>query len=326
MAQVINTNIASLNAQRNLNKSQGSLATSLQRLSSGMRINSAKDDAAGLAISERFTAQIRGLNQAARNANDGISLAQTAEGALGEVTNNLQRIRELAVQSANATNSSSDRVAMQQEVSQLIAEIERVSVQTNFNGVKLLDGSFTAQKFQVGANVGETITIDKVIDSTKSGLGLDGTEAKLQANSSKITGELATGALKINGTAVAATTSDAKAIATAISTLTGITATASAATLSVGTFTAQAASTAGATSIKITVDGTDIQVSNTGGGAISAADLDSTLAGLGGSGVLNADTSYTGSFAGGDLIFTKSDGSTIKMVTSSAGSAGVAEQ
>src|SRR5690606_11301669 len=140
MAQVINTNIASLNAQRNLNRSQGTLNTSLQRLSSGMRINSAKDDAAGLAISERFTSQIRGLNQAVRNSNDGISLSQTAEGALGEVTNNLQRIRELAVQSANATNSTSDRAAMQQEVSQLIAEIDRVATQTNFNGVNLLDG------------------------------------------------------------------------------------------------------------------------------------------------------------------------------------------
>ncbi|KAF0188094.1 MAG: flagellin, partial [Gammaproteobacteria bacterium] len=138
MAQVINTNIASLNAQRNLSKSQATLGTSLQRLSSGMRINSAKDDAAGLAISERFTAQIRGLNQAVRNSNDGISLAQTAEGALGEVTNNLQRVRELAVQSVNATNSASDRSAMQQEVSQLISEIDRVAGQTNFNGVNLL--------------------------------------------------------------------------------------------------------------------------------------------------------------------------------------------
>lgn len=168
MAQVINTNIASLNAQRNLNRSQGMLATSLQRLSSGLRINSAKDDAAGLAISERFTAQIRGLNQAARNANDGISLSQTAEGALGEVTNNLQRIRELAVQSANATNSASDRQAMQKEVSQLIAEIDRVATTANFNGVQLLDGSFTSQKFQVGANVGETIIVDSVVNATCS--------------------------------------------------------------------------------------------------------------------------------------------------------------
>ena len=123
MPQIINTNIPSLTSQRNLNSSQNDVAISLQRLSSGLRINSAKDDAAGLAISERFTAQIRGLNQAARNANDGISLAQTAEGDLAQITNNLQRIRELAVQSANATNSASDRVALQEEVSELIAEI-----------------------------------------------------------------------------------------------------------------------------------------------------------------------------------------------------------
>src|SRR5919204_3336783 len=135
MAQVINTNVMALNAQRNLTTSQGQLATALQRLSSGLRINSAKDDAAGLAISERFTTQIRGLNQAARNANDGISLAQTAEGALGSISDNLQRMRELAVQSANATNSASDRAALQQEVAQLKSEIDRVATQTQFNGI-----------------------------------------------------------------------------------------------------------------------------------------------------------------------------------------------
>ncbi|MFA5531351.1 MAG: flagellin [Thiohalomonadaceae bacterium] len=160
MPQIINTNIMSLNSQRNLNTSQTALQTSLQRLSSGLRINSAKDDAAGLAISERFTTQIRGLNQAMRNANDGISLAQTAEGALSEVNNNLQRIRELAVQSVNATNSASDRAALDQEVQQRIAEIERIASQTNFNGQKILDGSFGTAAFQVGANVGETITLN----------------------------------------------------------------------------------------------------------------------------------------------------------------------
>src|SRR5215831_15375821 len=159
MALVINTNVMSLNAQRNITNSSSSLATALQRLSSGLRINSAKDDAAGLAISERFTSQIRGLNQAARNANDGISLAQVAEGALGSVDSNLQRMRELAVQSANSTNSASDRAALQQEVAQLITEIDRVATQTQFNGLNLLDGTFTAQQFQVGANAGQTITI-----------------------------------------------------------------------------------------------------------------------------------------------------------------------
>ena len=159
MSSVINTNVASLNAQRNLTTSQSSLATSLQRLSSGLRINSAKDDAAGLAISDRFTTQIRGLNQASRNANDAISLAQTAEGALAEVSSNLQRIRELTVQSLNATNSASDRAALQLEVTQRLAEIDRISSQTTFNGRKLLDGSFGLAEFQVGANVGETIGV-----------------------------------------------------------------------------------------------------------------------------------------------------------------------
>lgn len=159
MPQVINTNIASLNAQRNLNETQGDANTALERLSSGLRINSAKDDAAGLAISERFTAQINGLNQAVRNANDGISLAQVTEGALGESANSLQRIRELAIQSANATNSQSDRDALQAEVSQLKEEIDRIATQTEFNGLRVLDGSYTDQQYQVGANANQTIGI-----------------------------------------------------------------------------------------------------------------------------------------------------------------------
>jgi len=171
MPQIINTNIASLNAQRNLNASQNSLATSLQRLSSGLRINSAKDDAAGLAIASRFSAQINGLNQAARNANDGISLAQTAEGSLGVISDNLQRIRELAVQSRNATNSASDRAALNAEAQQLKSEIDRVAGNTSFNGVKLLDGSFQSQVFQVGANQGETISIDQIVNASSASLG-----------------------------------------------------------------------------------------------------------------------------------------------------------
>jgi len=157
--QVINTNISSLNSQRNLNTSQGSLATSLQRLSSGLRINSSKDDAAGLAIADRMTSQIRGINQASRNANDGISLSQVAEGALGETNNILQRIRELAIQSSNATNSASDRLALQSEVNQLISEMDRISNTTSFNGLKLLDGNFNAQTFQVGAEANQTISV-----------------------------------------------------------------------------------------------------------------------------------------------------------------------
>jgi flagellin len=158
MTATINTNVNSLTAQRNLTASQSSLTTSIQRLSSGLRINSAKDDAAGLSISERFSSQIRGLNQAARNANDGISLSQTAEGALGASSGILQRIRELAVQSANATNSASDRAALNQEVSQLGAELNRIAQTTQFNGQNLLDGSFATADFQVGANAKQTIT------------------------------------------------------------------------------------------------------------------------------------------------------------------------
>ncbi len=157
MPQIINTNVMSLNAQRNLNRSQSALQTSLQRLSSGLRINSAKDDAAGLAISERFTAQIRGLTVAARNANDGISLSQVAEGALNEIGSILQRIRELAVQSANATNSRSDRQALQAEVSQLTAELDRIAKSAEFNGQKILDGTFGTALFQIGANPNQTI-------------------------------------------------------------------------------------------------------------------------------------------------------------------------
>ncbi len=171
MSLFINTNIASLNAQRNLANNGTSLSTSLQRLSSGLRINSAKDDAAGLAISDRFTTQINGLNQAVQNANDGISLAQTAEGALQEVTNNLQRIRQLAVQSANATNSASDRQALDSEVQQRIAEINRIATQTSFNNQNVLDGTFGNAVFQVGANVGQTITVGLSTSSKTNAIG-----------------------------------------------------------------------------------------------------------------------------------------------------------
>ncbi len=159
MPQIINTNISSLTAQRNLNTSQSSLSTALQRLSSGLRINSAKDDAAGLSISDRMTSQVRGLNQAVRNANDAISLAQTGEGALGEVGNILQRIRELSIQSSNSTNSAADRRSLQSEVNQLVQEMDRIASTTTFNGLKLLDGTFTSQQFQVGADANQSIGV-----------------------------------------------------------------------------------------------------------------------------------------------------------------------
>jgi len=161
MPLTINTNIASLNAQRNLNMSQGSLATSMQRLSSGLRVNSAKDDAAGLAIAERMNAQSRGMNVAIRNANDGISMSQTAEGALSQVSNSLQRMRELAVQARNATNSSSDKDSLNKEFSQLQQEISRVLAGTTFNGKHILGADATSLTFQIGANTtaDDTITI-----------------------------------------------------------------------------------------------------------------------------------------------------------------------
>ena len=168
LALTINTNVASLNAQRNLGKSQSQLNVSLQRLSSGLRINSAKDDAAGLAISERFTTQIRGLNQAIRNANDGVSLAQTAEGALSETGNILQRVRELAVQSSNSTNSASDRQALQAEVNQLQSELQRIATTTSFNGLNILDGTFSSQSFQVGSESGAANAISVTIQDTRT--------------------------------------------------------------------------------------------------------------------------------------------------------------
>lgn len=172
MAQVINTNSLSLLTQNNLNKSQSSLSSAIERLSSGLRINSAKDDAAGQAIANRFTANVKGLTQASRNANDGISIAQTTEGALSEINNNLQRVRELSVQATNGTNSQSDLDSIQNEITQRLSEIDRVSGQTQFNGVKVL-ASDSSMKIQVGANDGETITID-LKEITSSTLGLNG--------------------------------------------------------------------------------------------------------------------------------------------------------
>ena len=210
MASVINTNSVSLNAQRNLGTSQGALATSLQRLSSGLRINSAKDDAAGLAISDRMTSQVRGLDQARRNANDGVSLAQTAEGALGTASDMLQRIRELSVQSANATNSVSDRAALQAEANQLTAELDRLSTTTQFNGQTLLDGTFGSANFQVGANANQIITattgnfrtasfgnyrIGASIASTPAGTG----DLTTSSNASNSIASNAAGASRIQG-------------------------------------------------------------------------------------------------------------------------------
>jgi len=183
MAAVINTNISSLNSQRNLTSSQASLATSLQRLSSGLRINSAKDDAAGLAISDRMTSQINGLNQAARNANDGISMTQTAEGGLATATDLLQRMRTLAVQAANGTNSASDRASLQEEVGQLQQELNRVANTTQFNGQNVLDGSLSNAQFQVGANANQTINFS-ISNTQASAIGNNSIKTTATGNTS----------------------------------------------------------------------------------------------------------------------------------------------
>jgi len=217
MASVINTNVASLNSQRNLASSQASLNTSIQRLSSGLRINSAKDDAAGLAISDRMNSQIRGMNQATRNANDGVSMAQTAEGALSSSGDILQRIRELAVQSSNSSNSASDRQALQTEVTQLSSELNRIANTTEFNGQKLLDGTMGTANFQVGANANQLISMAGTNFQTNTygnntiasnGVAADAT-SKATAGTIAINGSL--GSATINTTAYAATGAGADA-------------------------------------------------------------------------------------------------------------------
>jgi len=325
MPQVINTNIASLNAQRNLNASQGEANVALQRLSSGLRINSAKDDAAGLAISERFQSQISGLNQAQRNANDGISLAQTAEGAMDEITNNLQRIRELSVQAANATNSISDRQALNQEVQQRIGEINRIASQTSFNGLKVLDGTFGTQTFQVGANAGETIGISgldsrgsqigSVLKQTSNLSGFAGGETRLDISSLDFENSNIDVSGTIGGetiTVVAASYDDAEGLAEAINNqiggitaLEGLTAAASEDGASiVFTNTTEAEFTANLTvaddtGTQTVVDGTDIDLTDTTDGTnvsdvlFDINSLDSSLGPVSGSFTVNDGTNTT---------------------------------
>ena len=323
MALVINTNVASLNSQRNLTKSQNDLALSLQRLSSGMRINSAKDDAAGMAISERFTTQIRGNAQAARNANDAISLSQTAEGAMNEVTSNLQRIRELAVQSLNATNSGSDRQALDNEVQQLKAEIDRVSSTTAFNGVKLLDGSFQSQNFQVGANVNETIAISSISSLRTSALGQGYGVSQLGTTLTAATGITAAGQFTFTANGVTkdiyqgtAIGGDAQSIANAVNSagITGLTATA-AATNTTGT-NASAANSAAGTAV-LTLNGKAINVAMVG--SVSAANVSATMAAINNN---SAATGVSAALSGGGLKLTAIDGRNITMSFAAGGATG----
>jgi flagellin len=285
MALTINTNVMSLNAQRNLTTSGNQLATSLQRLSSGLRINSAKDDAAGLAISDRMTTQITGLNQAARNANDGISLAQTTEGALQEVTNNLQRIRELAVQSANATNSDSDRAALDQEVQQRIAEIDRIASQTSFNGRKVLDGSFGGATFQVGANVGETISLALTSSVKATAIGQTATSTGTVDLTTLFETGAVTGVSTTSGTSGAFTAADASAGGEVF-------------TFAVGGVTVYTETAADAAA------------------AVTAAEIDAGLT-TNTAALTAAGITFTGTAAAGTLAFTKADGTDFAVAVTS---------
>ncbi len=325
MALTINTNVASLNAQRNLGKSQGALNKSMERLSSGLRINSAKDDAAGLAISDRMTSQIRGLNQAARNANDGISLAQTAEGALQESTNILQRMRELAIQSANDTNTNQDRASLQAEVDQLISELDRIGNNTTFNGKKLLDGSMTNASFHVGANANQSISFS-VGDARATSLGSNATVSTtgLNAAAGTSSGTLtsANNVISINGTQIGVVadgksttddTSSALALANGINAkaaTTGVTATANATSANLGAVTADGNGITGAGDFSI--NGVDIMVTS-----IAAADATGSL-----TDAINAVSSQTGVTAAlnaaDEMVLTAEDGRNIQ-ITSDAG-------
>jgi flagellin len=319
-----------LNAQRNLTTSATALTTSLQRLSSGLRINSAKDDAAGMAISSRMTAQINGLNQAARNANDGISLAQTAEGSLNAISDNLQRLRELSVQSANASNSASDRASLDAEAQQLSAEITRVASTTQFNGVNLLDGSFTSQAFQVGANANQTISVSSIADARATGLGsntlaVGGTamNAPTTAGASTVANGVAAQASMTVATVNGGTSSafsiglaaDAKAIAAAINTgaaSVGVTATA--------TNSATLSSVGSAGTITLTLGGTGSQaISAT---ITSATDLTNLVGAINGAaGVTKVTAAFTSSSAKDSITLTSADGSDISITDFTNGGA-----
>ena len=334
MPSIINTNISSLTAQRQLGVSQLSLATSMARLSSGLRINSAQDDAAGLAISERFTSQIRGANQAARNANDGISLAQTAEGDLGQIANNLQRIRELAVQAANATNSSSDRISLNNEAAALVVENDRLATTSAFNGIKLLDGTFTAQNFQVGANgtANDMVSVSSIASARSNSLGVGASSSyasKVVGISASTGSYLAAGALSINSQAVGSAPSDGVsnsyartsglAVAAAINAISGntnVTATVSATTSAGVSVAASTALAAGA----VLINGVDI-------GALSAA---SSGVGRGAqvAAAINLKTSQTGVTAVADtgtgaVKLTAADGRNIIVSGTTGASAAV---
>lgn len=319
MPLMINSNIASLNAQRNLNTSQSSLATSLQRLSSGLRINSAKDDAAGLAIAERMTSQVRGLNQAIRNANDGVSLAQTAEGALSQSNSLLQRMRELSIQSANSTNSASDRAALQSEVNQIKDELNRVASTTTFNGLKILDGSFQNQTFQVGANANQTIgvSISGVAATDLANYGVtanntsanQGTGQAVAANAApQTTNVIAAQTLTVSGakgttTAAIAAGDSASTIATKVNNISGTTGVTAKAT---NTVTVGSLSAAGTVTLTLGSGSSTATIA----AAVSTTDLSALQKAVNN---VTGTTGISASVSGGTLTLTQADGKDIQI-------------
>jgi len=328
---VINSNISALNAQSSLSKNQVQLSQSMQRLSTGVRINSAKDDAAGLAISNRMTTDIRGFGVAIRNANDGISLAQTAEGHLSQITDNLQRIRELAVQSANGSNSASDRTALDIESDQIVAEIERLATNSKFNNISLLDGTFTDKSFQISSDNGSSARIAMSIASAKAGtLGVGSGSSYATSVVGSATGAtaLANGALSLNGYTTGASTADgvsyvdddssAISIATAINAISassGVTASVAANSTTGTTVTGHATAIAAA---DVIINGVDI-------GAIAAG---ATAVARGGqvAAAINAVTSQTGvtatfSTSTGAVALAAADGRNITVTTTANGAA-----
>lgn len=320
MASNINTNVASLNAQRNLNVSQGSLSTTLQRLSSGLRINSAKDDAAGLAISERFTSQIKGLNQASRNANDGISLAQTAEGGLSTAGDLLQRVRELAVQSVNGSNSTSDRASLQGETLQLTQELNRVANTTQFNGQNVLDGTLTSSQFQVGANANQTISVSvasaKSTDIGNNLIGSPGAAGSISQANLNATNNVTAQNLTIAGngttqTVAVAAGESAKSISSSVnglSSLTGVTATATT-TATINNVTAGA--------VQFTLQGANANAITISATVSSSSDLSAIAQ------AVNAQSGTTNITAtadkSGNLVLSDNAGNDIKLAGSSGG-------
>jgi len=314
MSLVLNTNINSLVAQNSLTSSGSQLATALQQLSSGLRINTAADDAAGYAIVQGMTSQINGLNQASRNANDGVSLTQTAQGALTEITNDLQTMRDLSVQSLNATNSAQDRLDLDQQFQQLSADIDQVAKTASFNGVNLLDGSFIGATFQIGANAGQTITVASVSSARTSALGQSYGARQTGTQLTASTGITGSGQFTINGTDIYAGSNiagDAKDIAAAINNagIAGVTATAGA-TTAVGTYT-KADTVAGTGTL--TLNGIAISVNIAG---VQATDTSAALA------AINANSAATGVTAtnnGGALTLTAADGRNITVSWAAGG-------